>query len=434
MSDSRIQSTSTPFSPHTPQNDAVAAPRPGPVCSAEQNRIEEAERRFATSTLSPFESALSTAVGHLGPHQSMELSCKTLVSAELAGKIEGKISIERRDDGKYEVTAFAGVQGGVGDEHARAMAGVAAGTKFVVETPEAAADLAQAIATLGGVATAKSNPALFPWAQLGDKVSGASAHALERLDHYRANLVEVKGEARATGALSVKAHSPGVHGHASADAMLAGSVKVDLERGEVSTAFRFELTGEAKAGLDLGHGARASTASAMAFELEAEGKWQGRLEARKHLPPALAERLKRGELSPTEAFEALKNAKTEWVAVVEVEVEKSVTGMASQGIGRIKVTAEVPVNGEALARQILAGDQAALLRPLLDAEWEAEGELGWGARMAVGAEGMSGEATAMNFTKAKTEKGSLAHAFSRASHAIDDQVAMKRTLEARGIH
>lgn len=435
MSDPRIGPTSTSFPQPLTDHQPIEKPKAGPVCSVEQNRIEQAERHYATSTMSPFESTISNAASRLGPHQSFEVSCKALVSAEVAAKVEGKISIERRDDGKYEVAAFAGGQVGGGDAHSRAMAGVAGGTKFVVDTPEAAADIAQAIATVGGVASAVTSPALFPWAILADKATGASAHALARLDHYRANLVEVKGDARATAALSVELpKTPGVHGHAAAELQGAGGVKIDFERGEISAAFRVDVSGEVKAGLGLGHGALASSASMMAFEGELEGKFQGRLEARKHVPPAMAEKLKRGEMTSSEAWEAMKNAKTEWVFVGEAEAEKSLTGMTANGVGKLKVTTEIPISGEALAKQILSGDQAALLRPLIDAEWEVEAEIGWGGRVGGATDGFLAEATATVFTKAKSEKGSLAHCLEHGDRQIAEHVQMKKSLEAQGIH
>lgn len=432
MSDPRIGAASTSFPQPLTDHQPIEKPKAGPVSSVEQNRIEQAERQYATSTMSPFESTISDAASRLGPHQSFEVSCKALVTAKLAGKVEGKISIERRDDGKYEVEAFAGGQVGVGvPDKARGMVGVAGGTKFVVETPEAAADLAQAIATAGVVAYAATTPGFWPVAFPLDKISGTSAHAAERLDHYRANLVEVKGEGRASGGVSLNLHpAPGMHGHASAELQNAAEVRVDFERGELTAAFKVDIGAEAKAGLGLGKSALARSASTL-FEGEIEGKFQGRLEARKHLPPAIAEKLKRGELSPSEANEALKGARTEWVFVAEAEIEKSLTGMAANGVGKAKVTAEVPISGEALAKQILAGDQAALLRPLIDAEWEVEGEIGVGGRVGGAADGVTGEASALFFTKAKSSKGSLAHCLKHANAEMDDHVKMQQSIDAQ---
>lgn len=434
MSDPRIASSSASFPQPVTDHHPIETPKAGPVCSIEQNRVEQAERQYATSTMSPFESTISEAASHLGPHQSFEVSCKALVTAELAGKVEGKISIERRDDGKFEVEAFAGGQVGAGVPNgARGMAGVAGGTKFVVETPEAAADLAQAIATTGVVAYAATTPGLWPLAFPLDKITGTSAHATERLDHYRANLVEVSGEGRASGGFSFNLHpAPGLHGHAGAEFQNAAAVKVDLERGELTAAYKVDVGGELKASLDLGKSALGKSA-AMLFEGEIEGKMQGRIEARKHVPPAMAEKLKRGDLSPAEASDALKNAKTQWVFVAEVEVEKSLTGLGANGVGKAKVTTEIPLSGDALAKQILSGDQAALLRPLIDAEWEVEAEIGAGGRVGAksGNELVAAEASALFFTKAKSSKGSLAHCLHHADGQMNDHVTMQQSIDAQ---
>lgn len=429
MADNRISSSNTSFTPAIAEGPSVM-PKPGPTSNAERNRIETAERAYATSHLSPMEATIAERASHLGPHESIELTCKGLLSAELASKVEGKISIERRDDGAFEVTTFGAAAMGMGNEHFKAMPGVAAGTKFVVQTPEAAADLAQAIATSGGVETAKAMPG-FPWARAVDAVTGASAHANERIDHYRANVTEMKGEARAI----LSAHfelptSSGLHAHAGVEGMGAGGVKVDFEKGELTASARLDVSAEARAYLNFGHGTVAKSLGQMTFDAEVEGKDSWRLEARKQLSPQLTEKLKRGELSPADAAKALSNAKTEWVVVAEVEVEKSITGMTVNGIGRAKLTTEIPIAGEEIARRVAAGDLSAIGKPIVDAEWEVEGEMGVGDRLSVQAEIVAGEVSAMTWVKAKSAKGSLAHCLAHADHELNDQVAMQKQLDS----
>lgn len=429
MADNRISSSNTSFTPAIAEGPS-AMPKPGPTSNAERNRIETAERSYATSHLSPMEATIAERASHLGPHESIELTCKGLLSAELASKVEGKISIERRDDGAFEVTTFGAAAMGIGNEHFKAMPGVAAGTKFVVQTPEAAADLAQAIATSGGVETAKAMPG-FPWARAVDAATGASAHANERIDHYRANVTEMKGEARAI----LSAHfelptSSGLHAHAGVEGMGAGGVKVDFEKGELTASARLDISAEARAYLNFGHGTAAKSLGQMTFDAEVEGKDSWRLEARKQLSPQLTEKLKRGELSPADAAKALSNAKTEWVVVAEVEVEKSITGMTVNGIGRAKLTTEIPIAGEEIARRVAAGDLSAIAKPIVDAEWEVEGEMGVGDRLSVQAEIVAGEVSAMTWVKAKSAKGSLAHCLAHADHELNDQVAMQKQLDS----
>ncbi|MBM4782976.1 MAG: hypothetical protein GQE15_35300 [Archangiaceae bacterium] len=430
MADNRISSsTNTSFDPTIAEGRGPSVmPKPGPTSNAERHRVEAAERAYATAHLSPMEAQIAERASHLGPHQSIELTCKGLLSAELASKVEGKISIERRDDGAFEVTTFGAAAMGIGNEHFKAMPGIAAGTKFVVQTPEAAADLAQAIATSGGVATAKAMPG-FPWAHVVDRATGASAHAAERLDHYRANVTEMQGEARAILSAHFELHAgSGLHAHAGAEGMATGGVKVDFEKGELTASARLDVSAEARAYLNLGHGTVAKSLGQMTFDVEVEGKDSWRLEARKQLPPKLAEKLKRGELSAEDAAKALSNAKTEWVVVAEIEVEKSITGMMN-GVGKAKLTTEIPLEGEAIAKQLAAGDLTAIAKPLIDAEWEVEGELGVGDRLSVQAQIVAGEMSAMTWVKAKSAKGSLAHCLEHADHELNDQVAMQKQLD-----
>lgn len=431
MADNRISSsTNSSFEPTIAEGPGpTVMPKPGPTSNAERNRIETAERAYATSHLSPMEAQIAERASHLGPHESIELTCKGLLSAELASKVEGKISIERRDDGAFEVSTFGAAAMGIGNEHFKAMPGVAAGTKFVVQTPEAAADLAQAIATSRGVETAKAMPG-FPWARAVDAVTGASAHANERIDHYRANVTEMKGEARAilTAHFELPTNS-GLHAHGGVEGMGAGGVKVDFEKGELTASARLDVSAEARAYLNFGHGTVAKSLGQMTFDVEVEGKDSWRIEARKHLPPALSEKLKRGELSPTDAAKALSNAKTEWVVVAEVEVEKSIAGMTANGVGRAKLTTEIPIAGEEIAKRLAAGDLSAIAKPIVDAEWEVEGEMGVGDRLSVQAQIAAGEVSAMTWVKAKSAKGSLARCLAHADHELNDQVAMQKQLD-----
>jgi hypothetical protein len=215
----RIDRAASPAVTTPPETEhAPAAASPGPTCSVERHTLEQAERAYATSTMSPGEAAIAAGASHLGFHESMEVSAKMLVGAELGARLDGTIKIERRDDGKFEVTAMAAGQVGVGDEKHRLVGGVGAGTTIVVNTPEAAADVAQAMATVGVVATAKSSIALLPWAWAADKLTGTSEHAAERLQHYAASgLKSAGGDVRFSGAAKLHLKEPlglSTHGEA----------------------------------------------------------------------------------------------------------------------------------------------------------------------------------------------------------------------------
>jgi hypothetical protein len=427
MSDPRIASADSSFIPSIADSQQIEKPKAGGVCSIEQNQVEKAERRYALSTMSPLESTISRAISRLLPGQSFEVNCKALVSAELASTIEGSISIERRRDGRYQVETSAGGQIGAGASLARAMVGVAGGTTFVVETPEAAADLAQAIATLGVVALLRST--LFPWAPLADAVTRTSAHAIERLDRYRSNLTRVKVEARASAGFSKSLHSPELQAHANAEIQSSAVVKVDFEREVISAAFRVAWSGELKAGL--GH-RLAATSSSVLSDGELEGKMQARLEARKHLPPAMTQQLKRGNLSPSDAFEGLKDAKTEWVIVVEVETETTLKVPPGNGISRARFVTEIPVHGETMAKKILAGESpAALLKPNAEVGWNVEVEIGIGLRTFVATDGLLAGASGLVFTKGKAAKGSLPACVEHARNETRDALKMQQWLEAQ---
>lgn len=431
MADTRIDGPRSSAAHLTSEAEgAVPTPKPGPTSSVEQNRVEEAERAYARATVSPGEDLVASRARALGPHQSVEVSCKALVSGELAGKVEGKLVIEHRDDGKYEVTAFGAAQAGAGAD-LKLIGGVAAGTKFVVNTPEAAADIAQAVATLGVTTSAKTNLGLYPWASLADKISGTSDHALERLDHYRENLVKVSADARLTGSIGIGVHTPGLDLHAIAEGQIARGVAVDFERGEIAVTSKLEIVGEGRATLGLGHSAGGKTAGLNVFDAETEGKYSVKLEERKQVPPQLLEKLKRGELDPAAAYQALSRAPSEWTAIAEIEIEKSLTGMVSNGVGRAKLVTEIPLgNGAEFAQRMARGDVRALAEPFIKAEWEVEGEIGVGPRFAAGSASLGAEAGALTFMKYKSDKGSLEHCLAHANASVDEQVDLQRQLEA----
>lgn len=426
--------TSTPatngLAPSSEANEAA----PGrAVCTIESNKVEAAERTYATASLGVGEELLSGPLAKLGFNQSLEVACKASAAADgLAAKGEGKLKVSRRDDGKYEVELYDAFGVGGGDERGKALVGVAAGTKFVVNTPEAAADLVEAIGALGAVAVGTTST-FMPFVAAADALTGTSRDALERLAHYRKNISEVKCELRGTAEAEVGAHDPaaawtGTKLEAKVEGLAAKELTIDLESGSACFSSRLEGKGEVEGSLDLGPGGAIAKQFEGRFGGKAEAKVSLRLEERCVLPAALKASLARGELGPAETAKALANLPITRVIVAEVEVEAKAMTLINNTV-RGKVTAEIPFEPGKVLDAALAGNLEGLAQPLLDAEWEFEGELG-----AVGFEGKLGtgvasvEASATQWTKKKHEAGSLRHCIEAAAQQFDDANAIHASL------
>jgi hypothetical protein len=360
----------------TDQSDKTAGPagRTEVTNPVEKNRIERAERDYALATLSPGEAAMGAATKALRPHQSVEFSCKLGVDAGVALKGEGKIKIEKRDDGMYEVSVSANAAIGLGG----GMAGVAAGTRFVVATPEAAADVAQAVATIG-VTTAAYGTGLAPVVSFADTVSGASAHALERLKHYSRNCSALEVDARILKGVGHIGGTKHDLGKVELEGLGARSVRVNIETGEVVTGRRLEITGEALASMKLGSGAAGSIGGQLGLSGDAEVKVSLAFEERRKIPPDLLERLKRGEVSASEVAIAAHQGPVTYALVGKVEGEFAI-GTAAAGVGRFEAKRELSLDSNALFDQLAKRDIAGLLSKVVDGAWDAECELGRGSR------------------------------------------------------
>ncbi|MBL8921861.1 MAG: hypothetical protein JNJ54_23590 [Myxococcaceae bacterium] len=407
----------------------------GPVCTAESNRLEMDERNFATASLGLGEETIANRTRALGDHQSLELVCKTSMTAEIAAKAEAKLKISKRDDGKYEVETFNAFGVGGGLTEAKGTVGVAAGSKFVVATPEAAADLAQAIASLEVVASTVASP-LAPIALVADAYTGTSVSALTRLAHYRGNLTSVRCDVRGAveGELAhekTKSFS-GTRSEAKLEGQVAKELTIDLERGRATTSVVLEGKAEAEGTLDLSAGGAIMEHVQKRFGGKAEAKVTLRYEERVDVPEALKARVKSGQLSSAQLARELATLPTSRVVVAEVEVEGKVMAMGN-ATAKAKLAVEIPVEPGKVLDRALAGNLEGLMQPLLDARWEVEGEVGLGVELKVGVEGegvgASIEGSATHWTGGKRHLGSLRECLEQAAHHFEDAASMHASVD-----
>lgn len=426
MSDRISNSPSSPLASH--HSELPPPPKAGPTSSVERNTIEQLERRAihgdGVKTLG--RDALTGLTRKLDFDQSVEFGCKVAVSDGVAAQVEGKVSIERRHDGRYEVRADAAAQVGVGEQHGRAVAGVGGGTTFVVESPEAAADIAHAIATLGVSATVNSNIGVNFLSVPLDTVTGTTKFAVERLQHYRENLVDARVDARGTGVLSEGTHGKGLNQHLSAGGGTAGELHVDFEKGELVESLKLGLEGEGRATLNLGHGIVANTLSRTAGSVEGESKTDVRIEKRTHLDPALLERAKHGDVSPRELVAAMEHSHSEWVLTAEHETELTFTG-GVQGTGKVKVSGELPVSAEIAKKALEGGGVAELLGGLT---WKGGAEIGLGAEVAGDGDIGLFRGGVTTFKKLGETEGSLDEVFAHARAQLSNEQQLRTQLEA----
>jgi hypothetical protein len=397
------------------------AVRPQVTNPLEKNRIERAERDYALATLSPGEAAMGAAAKALGPHQSVEFSCKLGVDAGgVEAKGEGKIKIEKRDDGRYEVSVSGAVAAGA--KHA--LAGVAAGTRFVVETPEAAADIAQAVATLGVATAAKASSPVF---DLADRATGTSAHAFERLTHYGKNLTSVEVDARAlVGAKLVS----GTFGKAEVEGLAARGARINLETGEFVTTRRLEGTLEGSAFTQLGNTPAGKVLGQIGLNGSGELKASVTVEERRTVPPQVLEQFKRGEISALDVAKAVASAPGEYALVGKVEGEV-VGGNLAAGAGKFEAKAELKIKDSELLGHLAKGDLSGLASRIANAPWEAEYESGKGSRVLVDTEVVSVKAGATVMTKHHLGSGKLGDLFGKAKGELEEGQRQTRFIDTQ---
>lgn len=414
----------------------TASAPPGPVCSIERNRLEVDERAFATASMGLGEETIANRTRALGDHQSLELVCKSSMAAELVAKAEAKLKITRRDDGMYEVETFNAFGVGGGTAEVSGTVGVAAGSKFVVATPEAAADLAQAIASLEVVGSMAASP-LFPAVLTADALTGASRSAITRLAHYRDNLTSVRCDLRGTVEGELGDHHQtkaftGTRGEVKLEGQAAKELSIDLETGRVTTSVVLEGKAEAEGTLDLSPGGAIMKQVEARFGGKAEVKLLLRYEERVVITEELKARVKSGQLSPAALAREIASLPTSRVVVAEVELEGKVMAMGNAS-AKAKLRVEIPVEPGKLLDRALAGDPEGLMQPLLDAQWEVEGEVGLGVELKVGAKragfGASVEGSATQWTGGTRHLGSLRECLDQAARHFADAAAMHASVD-----
>lgn len=424
-----------------PSGSSVPTPAPGPTCSVARNQLEVNERTFATAEHSLGEAALAGFARNLGPYQSVELGGKASGALELAAKGEAKLRIACRSDGQYEVEAFASFGAGVGVDKGKAFVGVAAGTKFVVATPEAAADLAQAIAALEVVGTAVAGANInLPFVLAVDAATGTSKDAMRRIAHYAPNLAALRCDLRGNLEVEFKrgpeAGRDGFGVDIKGSMVGAGELAVDLEKSRVTTSAVFENKGDATGTLDLSSGGDVMKQFGSRFGGKIEGKVVLRYEERRTLPAELKAKVASGELRGAALALAVGALPITRVVVAEVEAEAKglIMGNAS---AKAKLTAEIPVVPGKVLESALKGDVEGLMQPLLDTKWTMKGEVGLGLEMKLAGGGFSVEGSAMHWTSKGAQVGTFRECAEKAlkhfqeSAELDASLAQQRALAGR---
>lgn len=419
MADNRISSSNASLDTTVTEGPGPSVmPRAAPVCTVETNRLEQSEREYAGRSSGLGQDPIKAGVESLCEHQSIEVNCKANVAIEgVAGKSEGKVKITHRDDGKYEVEVMSAFGVGIGEEHAKALVGVGAGTSYVVSTPEAAADIAQAITSLE-VVSVTSTSGLGPLVMAADAFTGTSRSAMERLSHYSDNLASVKCDVRASIEAGAAPKSPGVHLEGKAEAQRSTEIEVNLEKGEACFIKRLEGKLEGEVSLDLSPVRALATQLQNRFGAKGELKVSGRIESRCHIPAEIKARISSGELSGLELAKTLSKLPVQQILVVEAELESKGAALGSGGL-RGKLSGELALDDKA---------PADIGKALLDAKWAFEGEAGLGAEARFDGGAVSVEGSLMKWSATRHEVGSFREVVDRALHHFEEHETMHASI------
>ncbi len=179
-----------------PPLETSAPKAPPPPTPAAKRSSVEAERAFATQSVSAYERQISDVAARMGCGDELSLAFGASVKAAALGGANSKATIKREDDGSFTVTlkfdakAGIGVQAGISDgmqggpsasAGASASHKLEAGTKLKFATPEALADFMDAAAA---ASVSVANPAIaYGVKQLG----WLGDDSFSRLAHYVLN-------------------------------------------------------------------------------------------------------------------------------------------------------------------------------------------------------------------------------------------------------
>lgn len=348
----------------------------------------------------------------LHPHQSYEVALKaggTVGGGAVKG--DAKLSVTRRDDGKFEVSVANSTVAGIDFKDAKLMGGLGAAAKYVAHTPEAAADIAQALATVElSYAASVGVPLGGPLMMLG------ASDAMRRLEHYQANMSEVKVDARSVAEVDFHANTPGLDLALDAGGKVEGCVTINLEKGTVTLSGELEGKADGSAQLDFGKGPIAKQVGHH-FGGKAELKLTARVESRFQIPTEIQGRIRRGELGGIELVKTLQTMGqgAKQTVVIEAELEGKLSPMIAT-MGRAKLTAEVPLS-------------ANVAEALLTTEWKVEGEAGAGIDQKLKVGPLGFEASALTWTGWHSKPATLGDALSAVKTEFSKQAALDASLE-----
>jgi hypothetical protein len=338
----------------------------------------------------------------LKPGESVELAAKADVNVELSGAFKGRLRVERKEDGSFEITVEGETTGGVGSAGAgAARVGVAAGTKFHVGNAGEAADLCDALFKGAVVTTASSAGPFLSGVTLGLKAAGMRSDLLDatdRVQQYLRNVSEVK--VAAVGKLqlgdSFKAPVPGF-GFKAAAAKAGAEVRdawvVDVSKGQLRHEVTVGLSADVSAGIpfmaSVGSGGKASLTMETAYTL----------------PKDVLQRLQDGRLTLTDALrEAGAAALTPTVSLAaEVETSGKTVELVA-GEVKLKAKATLPLTAETL---MVGNAYQTALAALDSTKWSLEAEVGAGGGLnsGIGFGVVAGEVSAMRKKRVKIASG-----------------------------
>ncbi len=397
----------------------------GPTNSVSTFR-RPANEDVAVNGDSTLEANLRERFAQLEPGQSLELSAE---AGYQAYGFNGKVKVERQDDGSFLVEVEASANTKVGGDKASGKAAIAAGTTFHVSNAAEAADLTDALTKSAFVTAADVGQPVVSLAlklrELFIKDDLSDSHV--RLAKYSDRISQLKGAVTASQTLGSKKSGlefkVGEANFLDASGSIAANqkqeLKVDLEKGELTLNTSLDVSASAQfkaLALSAGGGVKGTQTLSLKYKLTGEMK----------------QRLADGTLSAADALKELsRSARTPKVSM-RVEIELSGKGTAALAGGELKGKASTEW---ALDFSKLRGGAPAaeLFAEAATRTWKVEGEAAYGASVGVDAKFVRGEVQAFKRHKwADSDTASLGDAL-RAVRSIvaDDDSHQLTALRAR---
>lgn len=359
---------------------------------------------------SRLEAMLRKKFSELGPGESYELSGKGEASGGSSAEFNGKVRVERLEDGRFKVQVEASAEGGVGVRAlGNARLNIGSGTTFITNNAADTADLVDALTKHTAVAQTNT---FIAWGadalHTSAGMKGDVVDAAARIRSYGPMLGEAKLELGGKVQLGdeFKESLAGFEAELKAKVTLGGkaSVTIDPEKGEVRFTSTITLEGAAKAKLPL------------AMKLGADAKATVSIVQTSKIPPQAIADFRAGRISAAEA--ALQAGPISKVtAQGEIEMKGQGAQLGSADI-KVKLKTELSVENTGIAT-----DPIRLADLLANAKFSLEADVGYGGKASVDAGAVKFELAAMRRTKSEPYSKklfSLGEGLSKGAQFIED--------------